>query len=165
MNKGSLSVFVLTILALLGSTLSFTTLSSSSSSLSTRGKSTVLGMGLFDAFSKAFANTEYGPPAEALKATARHILVPTEKEAKVVMKMISSGEQSFQDCAMDFSTCPSGKRGGSLGSFSPGQMVPEFDKVVFNPDTQIGELQGPVLTDFGFHVIVVDKRTGGGGWY
>ena len=66
-----------------------------------------LNMGLFDAFSKAFENTEYGPPAEAVKATARHILVPSKEEAQVVMKMIASGEQSFESCAKDFSTCPS----------------------------------------------------------
>lgn len=127
--------------------------------------STSLAMGLFDAFSKAFENKEYGPPAEAIKASARHILVPTEAEANVVMKMIATGEASFADCAQDFSTCPSASQGGSLGTFSPGKMVPEFDKVIFDPETKIGELQGPVLTDFGFHVIIVDKRTGGGDWY
>ena len=126
---------------------------------------TSLQMGLFDAIGKAFENTEYGPPAESVKATAKHILVPTEQEAKVVMKMIASGEATFEDCAQNLSTCPSRSKGGSLGSFGPGVMVPEFDKVVFNPDTQVGELQGPVMTDFGFHVIVVDKRTGGGDWY
>ena len=124
-----------------------------------------LNMGLFDAFSKAFENTEYGPPAEAVKATARHILVPSKEEAQVVMKMIASGEQSFESCAKDFSTCPSSSSGGSLGSFWPGTMVPEFDKVIFNPDTQIGQVVGPVLTQFGHHVIVVEKRTGGGDWY
>jgi len=122
-------------------------------------------MGLFDAFSKAFKNTDYGPPPEKVSATARHILVPTKEEAQVVMKMITSGEMSFQDCARDFSTCPSASRGGSLGSFGPGTMVKEFDQVIFNPDTKIGQLMGPVLTQFGHHVIVVEKRTGGGDWY
>jgi peptidyl-prolyl cis-trans isomerase C len=124
-----------------------------------------LHMGLFDGISKAFENTEYGPPPEAVKASARHILVPTEAEAQIVMKMIASGEQSFEECAQDFSSCPSASKGGSLGSFSPGTMVPEFDKVIFDPDIQIGQVVGPVLTNFGFHVIVVEKRTGGGDWY
>jgi peptidyl-prolyl cis-trans isomerase C len=114
---------------------------------------------------KAFENNDYGPPGESVKATARHILVNTESEAKVIIKMIASGESSFEDCARDFSTCPSNSKGGSLGSFSPGTMVPEFDKVIFDPESQIGELIGPVLTDFGFHVIVLDKRAGGGDWY
>ena len=162
-TKGKYTVFILSILALLSSTLAFAPVSSSSSV--TMGTTTALGMGLFDAFSKAFQNTDYGPPAEAVKATARHILVPTESEAKVVMKMITSGEQTFEECARDFSTCPSSSQGGSLGSFGPGKMVPEFDKVIFSPDTQVGELQGPVLTDFGFHIIEVQKRTGGGDWY
>lgn len=124
-----------------------------------------LYMGIFDAINKAFENTEYGPPAEAVKASAKHILVPTEGEANIVMKMISTNEMSFEECAKEFSTCPSSSKGGSLGSFSPGTMVPEFDKIVFDPETQIGQLQGPIMTDFGFHVIVVEKRTGGGDWY
>jgi peptidyl-prolyl cis-trans isomerase C len=127
--------------------------------------STSLSMGIFDAFSKAFENKEYGPPPEKLKATARHILVPTKEEAQIVMKMISNGEQSFEECAQQFSTCPSASKGGSLGSFSPGTMVKEFDQVIFNPDTKIGQVMGPVLTQFGHHVIVVEKRTGGGDWY
>ena len=55
-----------------------------------QSSSFALNMGLFDAFSKAFENTEYGPPAEAVKATARHILVPSKEEAQVVMKMIAN---------------------------------------------------------------------------
>mmetsp|Transcript_22785 Transcript_22785/g.56294 ORF Transcript_22785/g.56294 Transcript_22785/m.56294 type:complete len:176 (+) Transcript_22785:55-582(+) len=138
----------------------------STNSIATSSTTTTsLSMGLFDSFSKAFQNTEYGPPAEAIKASARHILVPTKAEAKVVLKMISTGEATFAECAQDFSTCASASQGGSLGSFSPGKMVPEFDKVIFDPETKIGELQGPILTDFGFHIIMVDKRTGGGDWY
>lgn len=130
-----------------------------------RQSSTALSMGLFDSISKAFSNQEYGPPPEAVKASARHILVESSGEAKVIMKMITSGEKSFADCAREFSTCSSSSQGGSLGSFPPGRMVPEFDKAIFNPDTKIGELVGPILTDFGHHIIVVDKRTGGGDWY
>jgi peptidyl-prolyl cis-trans isomerase C len=126
---------------------------------------TARSMGIFDGISKAFSNTEYGPPAEAVKATARHILVPSQGEANMVIKMITTGEESFENCARDYSTCPSSKQGGSLGSFTPGTMVPAFDKVIFNPDTAIGQVLGPVMTEFGFHVIMVDKRTGGGDWY
>ncbi len=126
---------------------------------------TALSMGMFDAFSKAFSNQEYGPPAEQVRASARHILVPTKEEAQIVMKMISSGEQTFEKCAREFSTCPSASKGGSLGSFGPGTMVKEFDQVIFSPETRIGEVMGPVLTQFGHHVIVVEKRTGGGDWY
>lgn len=57
---------------------------------------------------------------------------------------------------------PSHKGGGS---FSPGTMVKEFDEVVFSPDTVAGEINGPIKTQFGYHLLVVDKRTGGGDWY
>uniref|UniRef100_A0A7S3PZR0 Peptidyl-prolyl cis-trans isomerase n=1 Tax=Chaetoceros debilis TaxID=122233 RepID=A0A7S3PZR0_9STRA len=123
-----------------------------------------LGMGLFDGISKAFGNEEYGAPPDAVKASARHILVKTTEEATTIMDKMASGS-AFADLAREFSTCPSGKSGGSLGSFEPGTMVPEFDKVIFSPDTPMGTVMGPVETKFGYHLIVVDKRTGGGDWY
>ena len=125
---------------------------------------TKLEMGLFDGIKKAFANEEYGPPPDAVKATARHILVKTTEDAQTVMDELASGA-AFASLASKFSSCTSGARGGSLGSFSPGTMVAEFDKVIFDPETQIGALMGPVETKFGYHLIVVDKRTGGGDWY
>jgi peptidyl-prolyl cis-trans isomerase C len=127
--------------------------------------STALSMGLFDSFTKAFSNEEYGPPPDAVKATARHILVPSLEVANEVLAKVAAGETSFASLASQYSTCPSKSRGGSLGSFSPGTMVREFDEVVFAPDTKVGEIMGPVQTQFGYHLIVVDKRTGGGDWY
>eukprot|EP00985_Skeletonema_marinoi_P016422 scaffold8832_cov128-Skeletonema_marinoi.AAC.2 len=109
---------------------------------------------------KAFTNEEYGPPPDAVKATARHILVPTLEDANEVLGKVAGGETTFAGLASQYSTCPSKSRGGSLGSFSPGTMVKEFDEVVFAPDTKVGEIMGPVQTQFGYHLIVVDKRTG-----
>ena len=126
---------------------------------------TPLSMGIFDAFTKAFSNEEYGDPPEAIKATARHILVPSIDDANKVLEEIGKGETSFASLASQYSTCPSGARGGSLGSFGPGTMVKEFDEVVFNKDTKIGQVMGPVQTQFGYHLLVVDKRTGGSDWY
>eukprot|EP00804_Cyclotella_cryptica_P024633 CCRYP_001626-RA/>CCRYP_001626-RA protein AED:0.06 eAED:0.06 QI:0/-1/0/1/-1/1/1/0/162 len=126
---------------------------------------TPLSMGIFDAFQKAFSNEEYGAPPDAVKATARHILVPTLEEANQVLSEIAKGESSFASLAAQYSTCPSKSRGGSLGSFGPGTMVKEFDEVVFSPDTKAGEIKGPIRTQFGYHLLVVDKRTGGGDWY
>jgi len=83
----------------------------------------------------------------------------------MIMDKLSAGSSTFADLARQYSTCPSGKSGGSLGSFEPGTMVPEFDKVIFSPETQLGTVLGPVETKFGYHLIVVDKRTGGGDWY
>lgn len=126
---------------------------------------TPLSMGIFDSFQKAFSNEEYGAPPDAIKATARHILVPSVEEANKVLEEIGKGETSFAALAAQYSTCPSKSRGGSLGSFQPGVMVKEFDTVVFSPETKIGEVAGPIETKFGYHLLVVDKRTGGSDWY
>ena len=89
-------------------------------------------------------------------AAARHILVSTEAECLDLMKRIESGED-FGELAAAHSACPSGQRGGALGKFSPGQMVPEFDKAVFSGE--VGVVQGPVKTDFGYHLLEVTERT------
>ena len=68
----------------------------------------------------------------------------------------NAGELSFDAAASQHSQCPSGKQGGSLGSFGPGMMVPEFDKVVFNED--IGVVHGPVQTQFGYHLVEITAR-------
>ena len=104
-------------------------------------------MGLFDGMKKAFENEKFDAPPEGIKATARHILVKTEDDATMVMDQIAEGSSSFADLAKQYSTCPSSAQGGSLGSFSPGTMVPEFDSVIFDPETQLGEVVGPVPTD------------------
>lgn len=83
---------------------------------------------------------------------ASHILVETEEEALSLLAKINAGDISFEDAAKQFSTCPSGQRGGNLGDFGKGQMVPEFDKAVFS--MEVGEISSaPVQTQFGFHLI------------
>ena len=66
------------------------------------------------------------------RATARHILVPTEEKCNELKAAIEGGAD-FAQVAKDNSTCPSSRQGGDLGSFGPGQMVKEFDTVVFSP--------------------------------
>ncbi len=90
------------------------------------------------------------------KASARHILVKTE-DACSALKTEIEGGADFAALAAQHSDCPSGKQGGDLGEFSPGQMVREFDEVVFSAD--VGTLQGPVKTQFGFHLIEVTRRS------
>ncbi len=90
-----------------------------------------------------------------MQASARHILVSTE-EACLDLKQQIEGGADFADLAKQHSSCPSGQRGGDLGTFGQGQMVPEFDKVVFNDE--IGVVHGPVKTQFGFHLLEVTKR-------
>eukprot|EP00931_Biecheleriopsis_adriatica_P120339 TRINITY_DN95457_c0_g1_i1.p1 TRINITY_DN95457_c0_g1~~TRINITY_DN95457_c0_g1_i1.p1 ORF type:complete len:154 (-),score=33.95 TRINITY_DN95457_c0_g1_i1:20-481(-) len=91
--------------------------------------------------------------------TARHILMKSEAELLKAKARIEAGED-FGKVAAECSTCPSGKSGGSLGSFGPGSMVPAFDRVCFDPSTKIGEIVGPVQTHFGYHLIIVDERKG-----
>jgi len=88
-------------------------------------------------------------------ATARHILVATEEEANQLKAKIEQGSD-FTDIAMEYSKCPSGRKGGDLGRFGRGQMVPEFDKAVFSGD--VGVLYGPIRTQFGYHLLEVTSR-------
>ena len=89
------------------------------------------------------------------QASARHILVSSEDECNNLKQQIVDGAD-FADLASAHSQCPSGKQGGDLGSFSPGQMVPEFDTVVFSG--ALGEVHGPVKTQFGYHLIEITSR-------
>lgn len=90
------------------------------------------------------------------KASARHILVESEEACNDLKAKIEDGAE-FADVAKDHSKCPSGAQGGGLGEFSPGQMVKEFDDVVFS--AEIGKVHGPVKTDFGYHLIEITSRT------
>lgn len=90
------------------------------------------------------------------RAQARHILVPTEALALDLKAQIEKGAD-FAALAKAHSKCPSGAKGGSLGEFSPRQMVPEFDKVVFG-DLPVNTCSAPVKTQFGWHLIEVQKR-------
>jgi len=89
-------------------------------------------------------------------ANARHILVKTEEECNRLKHQIADGAD-FGDLAAQHSQCPSGAQGGDLGQFSPGQMVKEFDQVVFNED--VGVVHGPVQTQFGYHLLEITNRT------
>ena len=84
------------------------------------------------------------------QAEARHILVDTEELCEELKSKIVGGAD-FADLAKEHSSCPSGASGGDLGSFGPGQMVPEFDQAVFN--LKPGAVSGVVETQFGYHII------------
>jgi peptidyl-prolyl cis-trans isomerase C len=90
------------------------------------------------------------------KARARHILVSTENACNDLKTKIEGGAD-FAALAKEHSSCPSGKQGGDLGEFGPGQMVPEFDTVVFNEE--VGKVHGPVKTQFGYHLLEITSRT------
>lgn len=86
---------------------------------------------------------------------AKHILVEKEAQAKEILSEIKAGK-SFEDAAKEYSTCPSKEKGGDLGYFKKGQMVPEFEKAAF--EEAVGELTGPVKTQFGYHLILVEDK-------
>lgn len=89
---------------------------------------------------------------------ADHILVDSEEKALEILAKIESGEMTFGDAAKEFSSCPSGQRGGNLGDFGRGQMVPEFDKAVF--ELEVGEVtKTPVQTQFGYHLIKLNSKS------
>ena len=87
---------------------------------------------------------------------ASHILVDNEAIANTILEQIKAGEVSFEDAAKQNSSCPSGQEGGCLGDFGRGQMVPEFDQACFS--MEIGEIRGPVQTQFGYHLIRLNAK-------
>lgn len=89
------------------------------------------------------------------KASARHILVDSQEECEDLKAQIEAGAD-FKEIAAAKSKCPSGKQGGALGEFGPGQMVKEFDDVVFNEE--VGKVHGPVQTQFGYHLVEITAR-------
>ena len=89
------------------------------------------------------------------KASARHILVDTEEQCESLKQEIEGGAD-FAEIAREHSTCPSGRKGGDLGEFGPGQMVQEFDEVVFNGE--LNTVHGPVKTQFGYHLLEITSR-------
>ena len=88
-------------------------------------------------------------------ARARHILVKSEDSCTALKQEIADGA-NFAAVAKEHSQCPSGQQGGDLGEFKPGQMVPEFDKVVFSEE--IGKVHGPIKTQFGYHLVEITNR-------
>ena len=91
----------------------------------------------------------------ARTAAALHILVKHKEQAEDIITQLKKGAK-FQTLARKYSTCPSGKKGGDLGEFRQGQMVPQFGKICFS-----GEVLTPhlVKTKFGWHVVKVLYRT------
>ena len=116
-------------------------------------------MNVTEAEIKAYFDENPDQFAAQEQVTASHILVDSEEEAAQILAQIREGAISFEDAAKAHSSCPSSQNGGSLGEFGRGQMVKEFDDACFS--MEVGELRGPVQTQFGWHIIRLDgKREG-----
>lgn len=91
----------------------------------------------------------------ARTAAALHILVKHKDKADDILKQLKKGVK-FHVLAKKYSTCPSGKKGGDLGEFKKGQMVPQFDRAVFSNEVLTPFI---VKTKFGYHVVKVLYKT------
>jgi len=88
------------------------------------------------------------------EGSARSSATRTKEEAQAEIEALAQriqGGEDFGAIAAEVSDCPSGARGGDLGSFGRGQMVREFEDTAFA--LGVGETSGVVETDFGFHLI------------
>ena len=97
-------------------------------------------------------------PTDA-KARAHHVLVDSEAKALSLLKEMAFGAE-IASLAAEHSLCPSKDKGGDLGVFVPGDMAVEFDAFIFDERSPLGVPLGPVKTPFGYHVVVIDERTG-----
>lgn len=94
-----------------------------------------------------------------MTVTASHILVDAEEKADEIYAAIEAGKD-FAEAATEFSSCPSKDRGGDLGPFGQGQMVPEFEQAAFA--MEVGKVSAPVKTQFGFHIIKLTEKSEAG---
>ena len=114
---------------------------------------------------KAYYSSHTEEFIEKEKVHARHILVKTEKDANAIVLKLQSlkGDAlkaKFIELAKIESTGPSGPKGGDLGSFARGQMVPEFNDAVFK--MKVGTITvTPVKTQFGYHIIYLEEKQDG----
>ncbi|MFO7920516.1 MAG: peptidylprolyl isomerase [Nioella sp.] len=98
-------------------------------------------------------DAQFGDVEAGTEYNASHILVETEGEAQSLIDELEGGAD-FAALAREHSTGPSGPNGGQLGWFNAGMMVPSFEEAVF--DLEVGEVSGPVETQFGWHVIILN---------
>ncbi len=108
---------------------------------------------------KKFFQKSHAALDKPAQAHARHILVPDLKTAQMIEAKLKAGAK-FEDLAKQYSTDPGSKaKGGDLGFFRAGSMVPSFDKVAFSQP--INAISAPVKSPFGYHIIQVLERTPG----
>jgi peptidyl-prolyl cis-trans isomerase C len=122
-------------------------------------ESIIAGVSADDEEAQTFYESNAAQFEKASEVSAKHILLDDEDKIKEIKVEIEGG-LDFAEAAAKYSSCPSKEAGGSLGSFSKGKMVPEFEEAAFN--LEIGQLSEPVKTQFGYHLIMVDSKIDGG---
>jgi foldase protein PrsA len=109
-----------------------------------------------DADIKAYFDKNHAMMDKPEQVRARHILVADKKTADEVEAKLKAGGK-FEDLAKQYSTDPSTKdKGGELGFFGKGQMVPAFQDAAFA--AKVGEITAPVKSPFGWHIIQVEEK-------
>lgn len=112
-----------------------------------------------DAVIESFYNLNKASFTRKAQACVKHILVPTDAEAQQIVKELSAGGDFAKIAAAKSKDPGSAVKGGDLGCLSPGETVPEFDKASFQGPLDKVQL---VKSQFGYHVLVVTKRTEAG---
>ena len=117
-------------------------------------------------YNAKYFSTALAGLTDSRTARASHVLFGFDKygeagasKAEDLKVRIDGGEISFADAAQQYSTCPSAAKGGDLGTFKRGAMVPEFDAVCFDESTPLGEGVSVVKTQFGVHLVQVYERS------
>ena len=110
--------------------------------------------GVSDDAAKKIFDEKIGSVKPEQEIHARHILVPTEEEAKKVAERIKNGED-FATLAKEVSK-DTNAEGGDLGFFTRGQMLKPFEDAAFALD--VGQVSAPVQTQFGWHIIKVEEK-------
>ena len=106
----------------------------------------------------SMVRAEVDDPSQFKVVRASHILVKSEDQAWAIKSKLTEGAD-FSEMAMKYSMCPSKEKGGDLGYFGRGQMVPEFEYAAYS--TPVGEVSDPVKTRFGWHIIKVTRKMRG----
>lgn len=118
---------------------------------------TIKDIGVADEEAERYYESNKAQFAKGETVRAKHILTDTQEKCEEILSALENGEKTFEDAAKEYSTCPSGQRGGDLGEFGKGQMVPEFEKAAFGGEA--GKVIGPVKTSFGYHLIKVEGKS------
>jgi peptidyl-prolyl cis-trans isomerase C len=116
-------------------------------------ESAVENIKISDAEISKYYNDNKDKFAQGPKVKVRHILVPTEQEAKAILAQLKKGED-FSKLAKEKSKDPSSQRGGDLGWITQGRMDPAFEKAAFA--LKKGQMSDVVKSSFGYHIIICD---------